>query len=80
MYLCVSVGVRAYMCMYVCMRIWVCFMGTARMRADGKRTIAWGHKREEKRSTAQDRMNQGRGRKEHNTPEISYVRIRIYIR
>lgn len=50
------------------------------MRADGKRTIAWGHKREEKRSTAQDRMNQGRGRKEHNTPEISYVRIRIYIR
>lgn len=50
------------------------------MRADGKRTIAWGHKREEKRSTAQNRTNQGRGRKEHNTPEISYVRIRIYIR
>lgn len=50
------------------------------MRADGKRTIAWGHKREEKRSTAHDRTNEGRGRKEHNTPEISYVRIRICIR
>lgn len=54
-----SVRVGRVRVAYVRVCSWVCFRGTTRMRADGKRTIAWGHTREEtrtERSTVQNGM------------------------